>query len=221
MSSKESITIDRRSSSTDLEDLDWDTQNLIHHEQSARQHKQQKKRNWAFLAVNLFVLLLNIGILLMISAPKSDAVVEIAELPRLPHADWIAPAVKWQLETYDDKFAIHGRFRGKPRPELEDAWAEYVRNYTLRIPKPGWVNATDNAILTEFQDEQGGIMGTFSFIHNIHCLKTIRQWMLPEYYPETREMYKPTPEDPIPRHIGRNLNLGPSGDCFDITNFEN
>lgn len=93
MSSKESITIDRRSSSTDLEDLDWDTQNLIHHEQSARQHKQQKKRNWAFLAVNLFVLLLNIGILLMISAPKSDAVVEIAELPRLPHAGQLAALI--------------------------------------------------------------------------------------------------------------------------------
>ncbi|KAF3012253.1 hypothetical protein E8E14_011334 [Neopestalotiopsis sp. 37M] len=214
MSSKESLTIDRRSSSTDLEELDWDTQNLLHHERSAKQHKNQKKRNWVLLAVNIFVLLLNIGILLMMSVPKSDTVVEISELPRLPHADWIAPAVQWELETYDDKFAIHGRFRGKPRPELEDAWAEYVRNYTLRIPKPGWVNATSNAVLTEFQDDRGGIMGTFSFIHNIHCLreltriwKTIRQWMLPEYYPETREMYKPTPENPIPRHIDHCIDI--------------
>jgi hypothetical protein len=104
------------------------------------------------------------------------------------YADWIAPAVQLQLQTYDDKFEIHGRYRGKPRPELEAAWADYVRrkstliyfpshcsfntstDYTLRVPKPGWANATPDAILTEFQDEQGGIMGTFSYIHNIHCL---------------------------------------------------
>lgn len=44
-------------------------------------------------------------------------------------------------------------------------------DFTLRIPKPGWRNAsTPTSILTEWGDEEGGIMGTFSFLHNIHCL---------------------------------------------------
>jgi hypothetical protein len=43
------------------------------------------------------------------------------------HTDWIASAVQLQLQIYDDKFEIHGPYRGKPRPELEAAWANYVR----------------------------------------------------------------------------------------------
>ena len=34
---------------------------------------------------------------------------------------------------YDDKFEIHGRYRGKPRPELEAAWADYVRRKSTLI----------------------------------------------------------------------------------------
>jgi hypothetical protein len=29
--------------------------------------------------------------------------------------------------------------------------------------------------------------------------------MLPEYYPETAEKYKATPEEPIPEHIGQDF----------------
>lgn len=43
-------------------------------------------------------------------------------------------------------------------------------DYTIRVPLPGWRNATPNSILAEFQDEKGGVMGTFSFLHNLHCL---------------------------------------------------
>ncbi|KAH8747890.1 hypothetical protein BGZ57DRAFT_970362 [Hyaloscypha finlandica] len=225
MSSKEAVAMDIRSPSFESVEYDSDTPNLLSHEWTTKQHKQQQKRNWAFLAVNTFVLLLNIGLLLMVSTPRAVTMAENTPSVRLPHADWIAPAVQLQLQTYDDKFEIHGRYRGRPRPELEAAWADYVRrkstliyfpshcsfntstDYTLRVPKPGWTNATPNAILTEFQDEQGGIMGTFSYIHNIHCLKTIRQWMLPEYYPETRAQFPPTPETPIPRHIDHCIDM--------------
>ncbi|KAF4497521.1 hypothetical protein FAGAP_6307 [Fusarium agapanthi] len=184
-----------------LEDGDNDSDGLLGQTRSERNPFFDSRRHWAILSANVFVLLLNIGILLMISAPPSWKPGDDKGL-RLPHSEWIKPALQMELRSFDDKFGNHGSFRGPPRPELDNAWAEILRNYTVRIPQPGWRNATSpKRILTEFQDHRGGIMGTFSFLHNIHCIKEIREFMLPEYYPETATRYKPTVEEPIPVHI--------------------
>jgi hypothetical protein len=86
MSSKETVAMDIRSPSFEYEDYDSDTQNLLSHERTTKQHKQQQKKNWAFLAVNTFVLLLNIGLLLMISTPRAVTMAEDTPSVRLPHA---------------------------------------------------------------------------------------------------------------------------------------
>ncbi|KAK0742719.1 hypothetical protein B0T18DRAFT_168829 [Schizothecium vesticola] len=124
------------------------------------------------------------------------------ERVKLLHHEWITSAIEWELRTYDNMFGIHRPFRAKPRPGLDEAWGTAVKSYTVRIPKPGWRDASSaNAVLAEFQDEKGGVMGTLSFLYNLHYVKPIRQYLLPEYYPETAEMYKATPEQPMPRHI--------------------
>ncbi|KPM40534.1 hypothetical protein AK830_g5980 [Neonectria ditissima] len=191
--------------SPDLGDSDDENADLLNHEQLTEKHKLQKKRNWTVLAANIFVLLLNVGALLMMSVPRSTSVTE--EI-RLPHSDWISSAIELELRTFDDKFGVHGPFRGKPRPELDRAWADPIRNYTIRIPKPGWRNVSSSArVLAEFQDEKGGLMGTFSFLHNLHCLKEIREYMLPDFYPKTAAFHKPSPEAPIPEHLDHCIDI--------------
>ncbi|KUI71413.1 hypothetical protein VM1G_06740 [Cytospora mali] len=219
MASKESeepLTASRQSSSCDLKDYDSesDTQYLLSYERDRKKYRSQQKRHWVFLAVNSFVLLLNIGVLLMMSAPKTTDVNEdqdarMIPYPRYAHEEWIEDVIEWEVQVYDDQFGNHGPFRGEPRPELDNAWDEtWLSNFTLRIPKPGWRNhSTPTSVLTEWEDEEGGIMGTFSFIHNLHCIKYLRQYMLPEYYPGLQEKYKPGPGSPIPIHMDHCLDI--------------
>ncbi|KAB5518705.1 hypothetical protein GE09DRAFT_1230430 [Coniochaeta sp. 2T2.1] len=82
------------------------------------------------------------------------------------------------------------------------------RYFTVRIPEPGWrEHSTPTSVLTRFEDEEGGIMGTFAFVHNLHCLKTIRRYLLPDDYPETAAKFKPTPNSPIPVHIDHYIDI--------------
>ena len=77
--------MDPKSPSSDLDEYDSDTQHLLSHEQNRKKYHQQKKRNWAFLAVNIFVLLLNVGLVLMMSVPKVVDVAQDTQIARLPH----------------------------------------------------------------------------------------------------------------------------------------
>lgn len=80
------MELDPRTPSSEFDEYEKDTQNLLGHERTTKKHKQQQKRNWAFLAVNVFILLLNVGLLLMISTPRSNtATEETPVIPRLPH----------------------------------------------------------------------------------------------------------------------------------------
>lgn len=151
MSSKESLDVDSRSPSCDLEEHEHERLDLLKYERTSRHHERKRRRNWVFLAVNTFILLLNVGLILMMSSPRITNQAEDAANPRLPHAgqpitpillqkgscfrrltrgyiDWIESALELEVQTYDDKFGIHGQFRGKPRPELDSAWADYVRS---------------------------------------------------------------------------------------------
>jgi hypothetical protein len=207
-------------SSSDLEEYDSDTQHLLSDDQVRGGSRRQQRRNWTFLAVNTFILLLNIGVLLMMIAPNPLNTAEDTQNLRLPHAgqsarldaphswgiaagslprwtDWISNAIELEVRTYDDKFGNHGPFRGAPRPELDDAWGAILKrksseiifwvsspnsliDYTLRVPTPGWRNASSpTSVLAEFQDEKGGIMGTFSFLHNLHCLVRHMSFIMP------------------------------------------
>ncbi|KAF4963709.1 hypothetical protein FSARC_8306 [Fusarium sarcochroum] len=227
MSSQKLLATDPQVPSPDLEDIDDDNADLLTHGPFKEKHKRQKRRHWAFLAVNIFIFLLNIGILLMMSVPGLTTAATDVRLPHSAHQhlDWVSTAIEWELRMFDDKFGVHGPFRGKPRPELDRAWADPIRSmfvtipapawilslptdYTVRIPTPGWRNVSSSGrILTEFQDEKGGLMGTFSFLHNLHCLKEIREYMLPDFYPKTAAFHKPTPEAPIPEHLDHCIDI--------------
>ena len=75
--------------SQDSNDVESDSQSLLEHDLDLKIVRLQKKRHWTFLAVNTFVLLLNIGILLMISAPKAvEEGFKPILYPRFPHEGW-------------------------------------------------------------------------------------------------------------------------------------
>lgn len=86
MAAKEGKFHDVSSDQDDCESAD--NQSLLEHDLNPKTIRSQQKRHWAFLAVNTFVLLLNVGILLMISAPRAvdqGADMKTILYPRFPH----------------------------------------------------------------------------------------------------------------------------------------
>lgn len=72
---------DSRVPSPDPWDLDADNLGLLTGEQEKKQNRRRKKRHWTLLAVNIFVLLLNIGALLMMSVPRPSTTAKDVHLP--------------------------------------------------------------------------------------------------------------------------------------------
>jgi hypothetical protein len=169
--------------SRESEDCESDEQSLLEHALNPKSVRSQRKRHWAFLAVNAFVLLLNIGVLLMISAPKDideAGNMKTIPYPRFPHdgqlkypgyghgkallqrlttaTDWIDDVIDFELQVYDDQFGNHGEFRGVPRPELDEAWASmYLESKFRPLHMLSTYSLTLQQIsLCEFQAQAGG-----------------------------------------------------------------
>lgn len=133
---------------SDSDRLGADDEKLLGYKPKPKTRKAQALRKWIFSAANIFILLINIGLVLMISVPKHGTVSEDNGDAHLPHAgetksagyyftflvrslqtaDWIAPAIELELRTFDDKFRSGTNpFRGVPRPELDAAWHDLVK----------------------------------------------------------------------------------------------
>jgi hypothetical protein len=103
MASKDAAGMSPRSSSSEFEDDYSDNHNLLGFDKTRKQHKKQQQRSWAFLAVNVFVLLLNIGLLLMISSPRGLTIVEETLPVRLPYAgQFISSDCFWHSLSHED-----------------------------------------------------------------------------------------------------------------------
>lgn len=80
--------------------------------------------------------------------------------------------------------------------------------YNLRVPASTPVmHATPNNTLVELTDGSGDHYATLAVLHELHCLKTIRQYLFPEYYPDTWEMFKPGPGEKIGDHMDHCIDI--------------
>lgn len=90
-----------------------------------------------------------------------------------------------------------GKYRGKPRPELDAAWGELLtcesiyllNNKILTKTKPDnnlRVQGEDlkKASLTSvpLRDEQGGYLATLDVFHTLHCVNQVRKFYYSDYY---------------------------------------
>lgn len=66
---------------------------------------------------------------------------------------------------------------------------------------------TANHSLVEIMDGTGDHFASLSVFHELHCLKTLRQYQFPTYYPDIWDMFKPGPDEMIGEHIDH---------CFDL-----
>jgi hypothetical protein len=117
--------------------------------------------------------------------------------------------------TWDDNFYDANSFQGNPSAALDRNWNALFHGYSLRVPREALERNNQTSI--QLADEQGGYMSVLSVLHELHCLvsrqspalytglitikKTIRHWILRDYYPD--DNFNEQPGRLIPLHVGQ------------------
>lgn len=129
----------------------------------------------------------------------------IKTFPKIPTHSITEEIYKPQLLHLDDAFeikkSINAKYKGLPRPELDQAWTELVNHMNIRI-HPDEAERADNFSSIELNDGSGDQMAMLTVFHSIHCLKTMREYVFPEAYPETWAKLKP----PFPGGISPHMD---------------
>lgn len=81
----------------------------------------------------------------------------------------------YQLRLLDDEFEVqlaeNARFKGFPRPELDEAWSNLIEPMHIRV-SPEIARQTNFTSL-ELGDGSGDSWGTPVVYHNLHCLVSL------------------------------------------------
>ena len=81
---------------------------------------------------------------------------------------------------FQDDIAALNPFRGPPRPELDNAWHDLVKNSNIRVTADELRRINRTSV--QLSDGSGEYMAELNVYHQLHCLKVLRQALDPEYY---------------------------------------
>ncbi|SPN99265.1 uncharacterized protein DNG_02302 [Cephalotrichum gorgonifer] len=127
------------------------------------------------------------------------------QLPKVPTHAVSKDGFQLQLQHLDDAFEVKSlenmKFKGLPRPELNDAWNGLLEHMNIRV-HPDEARQSSNFSSIQLNDGTGDFQGMPAVFHGLHCLKTIREYVFPEAYPDTWEQFKP----PFPGGISRHMD---------------
>lgn len=90
--------------------------------------------------------------------------------------------VKYHWEQFEGEFSSTNVFKGRPRPESDEAWDRVGRLHLMPVADEhrAEMNKTDSGI--SYPEEQGGgLMVEIEVFHQLHCLVSWR------YQPTTIE----------------------------------
>ncbi|KAK8074281.1 hypothetical protein PG994_005180 [Apiospora phragmitis] len=88
-------------------------------------------------------------------------------------------ALRYRKVSYNGALHQASPYRGDPRPELDQAWADLITHNNVRLSKEELHMMNRTAL--ELYDKSG-YYGQLSAFHHLHCLKYICQVLHPEYY---------------------------------------
>ncbi|KAK5657609.1 hypothetical protein OQA88_3188 [Cercophora sp. LCS_1] len=78
-------------------------------------------------------------------------------------------------------------FMGHPRPELDHAWHNLLKGTLVRLSAEE-LHAANYS--TSIRHREGGYIGGIAVAHNLHCLKRIKQYFHPGYYPNELHLHE-------------------------------
>ncbi|PMD34175.1 hypothetical protein L207DRAFT_638723 [Hyaloscypha variabilis F] len=75
-------------------------------------------------------------------------------------------------------------YHGNPNTELDQAWDDLLHGYNIRIPEHALHSMGRKSI--PLADGSGDSWGILAATHNLHCLREIRHYLAPDFYPNNR-----------------------------------
>lgn len=99
--------------------------------------------------------------------------------PNLSHLNLPAESVLHPEIRYFPTALRNNPFTGEPRPELDSAWHDLLRNDNIRVPAA----EISRFNLTSIELTDGsGVVAQLSVFHALHCLKMIRHLIYKDHY---------------------------------------
>ncbi|KAF2206323.1 hypothetical protein CERZMDRAFT_53352 [Cercospora zeae-maydis SCOH1-5] len=80
----------------------------------------------------------------------------------------------------DTRFPENEKYKGQPRPELDEAWSSLLNGFNIRVPHHMAVQTGFESI--ELSDGSRDLWATPTVLHNLHCLKKIREAIWADHY---------------------------------------
>ncbi|ESZ94410.1 hypothetical protein SBOR_5203 [Sclerotinia borealis F-4128] len=94
-----------------------------------------------------------------------------------------ADALKYEKVFYNGTLFAGSLYKGDPRPELDLAWHNLVKNNNLRISKEELEKLDRTALPLA---DGSGYYAQLNVYHHLHCLKFMREAFYADYYPDAQ-----------------------------------
>ncbi|KAK4455388.1 hypothetical protein QBC34DRAFT_374227 [Podospora aff. communis PSN243] len=118
-------------------------------------------------------------------------------------------AVRYEDVQFQNSFSQKSVYRGKPTPELEQAWLDLWNFGPMNIPfeKLKELNKSTEVDWQRTKPESGhGVIGNLEVFHQLHCLDFIRQYTYRDQYDYSKQLaFDGTPEQ-VREHVDHCIN---------------
>jgi len=170
---------------------------LLGGESGMRQKSRLANLRWHHIALvlNCLLLALNTALTTRVFSTVTSRKLSNWDDVHIPSHEYTDEALDWEVRRLDDVFHAHeSPYRGPPRPELDRAWQSLMKGFDMRVPYPGWTSpSSPNFTMVRLNDGTNEGMAVPTVLHELHCLRTIREYFLPEHYPITAARYPHAP----------------------------
>ncbi|RAK97889.1 oxidase ustYa family protein, partial [Aspergillus ibericus CBS 121593] len=118
-------------------------------------------------------------------------------------------AVEYIDVKFQNRFNEHSIYRGKPTPELEQAWLDLWNFAPINIPLEK-LSALNKSTTSNWQrakpEKGGGVIGSLEVFHQIHCLDLIRQYTYRDQYDYSKQPAFDGTEEQVRHHVDHCIN---------------
>jgi len=101
-------------------------------------------------------------------------------------------AVRYKRTYINNDVNATNRYKGTPRPELDDAWSNLFEYNNIRVTKAELDRMNRTSI--QLADGSGDYLAALDVYHHLHCVKMIRHYIHPEYYKMPQSLMVDTAE---------------------------
>ncbi|KAI5797621.1 hypothetical protein EDC01DRAFT_727327 [Geopyxis carbonaria] len=116
-------------------------------------------------------------------------------------------AVEYETVKFKGGFWLETVYKGKPRPELEQAWSDLIQDHIIAIPPSALPQLNMTPATTVYYPESGDVVAGLNVFHQLHCLNLVRKYTWGDYYKDKGDKSWSDPPDTLRMHIDHCIDI--------------